>query len=320
MIHQYVTAFRAMGCQFQIWLETEADGRSILRQAPAWVEAIEARLSRFRQESELSQLNARSGRWVPVSDLLLEVITKAKQAARMTEGLYNPLVLPALITAGYDRSFEEIGDRTHTGESHYSAASSPISVSDWQDINIDSRQQAVRLPAGAQIDLGGIAKGWTAERLAERLGVYGACLVDAGGDIVARGRPQGQDGWQVAVAEPGDTASNALFVTIRDAAVATSGVDYRRWQQGNRSQHHLIDPRTGQPAVTDIQTATVIHPRAAMAEAYTKALILLGSQGGLAWLNRQWKGAGMIIRDDGAILATTKFQMYVASAVSIIEE
>ncbi len=91
-------------------------------------------------------------------------------------------------------------------------------------------------------------------------------------------------------------------------AIATSGIDYRRWKQGDRQQHHLIDPRTGEPAHTDVLTATVIHADAPTAEAYTKALVLLGSEPGLNWLNQQWYASGLVVRQDGAVLATSNFE------------
>src|SRR6185436_17837346 len=105
-----------------------------------------------------------------------------------TDGLYNPLILDALIAAGYDRSFEQIHGNTHL--------KLPTNVTDWHEIEIHIKQREVRLPS--QIDLGGVAKGWAAEQIADQLSPYGACLVDLGGDMVARGRPEGQTGWRVA--------------------------------------------------------------------------------------------------------------------------
>ncbi len=310
MIRPYVTAFRAMGSQFNVWLETSADGAAILQQVPGWVEAIEAKLSRFRPESELSRLNARSGRWVEVSDTLLQAVTKARHAAQLTEGLYNPLILPALLAAGYTRSFDEL---SAGGLSIPDLP--PVTVPHWQGIEIRPRQKAVRLPTGAQIDLGGTGKGWTAAQIADRLHHYGACLVDAGGDLVMRGQPQEQAGWVVEVAEPGlnETVPPVASVLVTDTAIATSGIDYRRWIANGKPQHHLIDPRTGQPAVTDVLSATVIHPDAALAEGYTKALILLGRDEGLRWMLRQPQRAALIVGTDGAVLATSDFQSHLTA-------
>jgi FAD:protein FMN transferase len=332
-MQSYYTTFQAMGCRMSAWLETDGDGTAILQQVPGWVEEIEARLSRFRLTSELSQLNNRSGEWVVVSPVLLANILAAKHAARLTDGLYNPLVLPALIAAGYDRSFDDIlagrpspPTPLPQGEGRKNIQG-PMDgvhrVHDWQAIELDLERSVVRLPAGAAIDLGGIAKGWTATTIADRLAAYGPCLMDAGGDLVARGLPEytsipkNHPGWKIEVAEPwmGDDAPPALTVCLTDAAIVTSGIDYRRWkvqtENGERWQHHLIDPRTGQPAETDIVAATVIHPDAPTAEAYAKALILLGSLDGLAWINQQWDAAAMVVRADAGVLSNEIFRSYI---------
>jgi thiamine biosynthesis lipoprotein len=104
-------------------------------------------------------------------------------------------------------------------------------------------------------------------------------------------------------------------VVLTDAAIATSGVDFRRWYQNGKLQHHLIDPRTGQPAITDVQTTTIIHSMATLAEAYAKAVILLGSQAGLDWINRQPQKAALVVRNDGAVLATSNFESKLIAVV-----
>jgi thiamine biosynthesis lipoprotein len=306
--------FRAMGSQFNVWLETETDGEAVLRQVPGWVEAIEARLTRFRPESELSRLNEHCGRWVSVSDTLLQAVLAARRAAWLTDGLCNPLVLPALIAAGYEHSFAEM---QRAGLNDSRAVSAPVLVPDWRGIAIKPKHHLVRLPAGAQIDLGGTGKGWSAQQIANRLAAYGPCLVDAGGDLVARGKPQGLPGWRVDVDEPGqaDASPPVSSILVSDAAVATSGIDYRRWMRGGQPQHHLIDPRTGQPAVTNVLAATVVHSDAALAEAYAKALVILGSAEGLNWIMRQPRRAALVVRTDGAVLATSDFLSYAAEAV-----
>jgi thiamine biosynthesis lipoprotein len=309
MTNQYVISFRAMGSQFNAWLETPADGEAILRRVLAWVEAIEARLSRFRPESELSCLNTRSGKWVVVSDTLFQAVMQARHAAQITAGLYNPLMLPALIAAGYAHTFADIAHRDDRVSQQVSIS---VIVPDWRGIEIRPNHNAIRLPAGSQIDLGGTAKGWTAAQIAGRLSAYGPCLVDAGGDLAARGKPQGRRGWQVDVAQPGHSEGvpPVASVMVTDRAVATSGIDYRRWVRNGKWQHHLIDPRTGQPALTDVLSATVIHPDAALAEGYATALVLLGSTAGLEWILRQPQRAALVVRTDGAVLATADFQSH----------
>jgi thiamine biosynthesis lipoprotein len=275
------------------------------------MESIEAQLSRFRPESELSQLNASNGRWVSVSDTLFANLQAAKHGARLTGGLYNPLILPAMIAAGYDGSIELINPAEIVPPD-----TSHLSVPEWQSIEIDMKNQAVRLPAGAEIDLGGIAKGWVADLMVRRLSTFGPCLVSAGGDIVAGDAPEGYDGWHVQVAEPASDLANLLAVSLKQRAIITSGLDRRQWQHDNRQYSHIIDPRTGCPVETDIQSVTIIHRHAPTAEVYAKAVLIAGSEAGLNWLNGQWNSEGMIVCKDGAVLATRTFQSYIVKEVN----
>ncbi len=301
MIAHYTLGFRAMGCRMDVQLETGSDGRDILTAIPARVEAIEAALSRFRPESELSRLNRSSGQWVTVSDVLFENVYAAKHAARITDGLYNPLVLPALIANGYDRSFEQVQRVTQV---------TTEKPADWRDIQLRMDTHKVCLPRGSALDLGGIAKGWTAAMLADELEQYGPCLVNIGGDLVVRGAPDGQGGWHIDVDGPAaDTP--IVRVTVQDTSIMTSGIDYRRWHTDDgKLVHHIIDPRTGRPAQTDVESVTIIHSHAPTAEAYAKAVLILGSQDGLYWLNRQWQAAGLVVRNDGAVLSTSRWPFH----------
>ncbi len=294
----YYFAWRAMNCDVSVQLETEADGKALLGGLPAEVEAIEARLSRFRAASELMALNVQAGQWVTASDVLFENVQAAKQASRLTDGMFNPLVLPALVAAGYDRSFPEI---RHPETTH------PVPAADWRGIGLRPTTREVRIPAESALDLGGVAKGWTAARLADELAAYGPCLVNIGGDLVARGAPQGLPGWEVSVEDPFDHHALATL-WLRDAALVTSGTDFRRWTSAKGvEKHHIVDPRTGSPAETDVLTVTVHHPHAPTAEAYAKAVLLRGAQAGLDWLQSQWNAAGLVVRRDGAVLATADF-------------
>lgn len=298
----FYMAWRAMGCEVSIQLETETDGHFHLSAIPDQVEAIEARLSRFRPTSELMQFNRQAGSWMTVSEVLFANISAAKHAARLTDGLFNPLVLPALVANGYDRSFADI--RTpHIAQ--------VIPAADWHRIELRSKTHEVRIPAKSALDLGGIAKGWTAARLADDLAPFGACLINFGGDLVARGAPQNALGWEVSIADPFKDAP-LITLWLRDASLVTSGIDFRRWTTADgKQQHHIVDPRSGQSAETDVLTVSIHHPSATTAEAYAKAVLLRGAQDGLNWLQSQWSAAGLIVQRNGAVLATPQLMSHI---------
>lgn len=266
-MQNYTIEFEAMGSHIQAWLTAKsADDAQILRSVPDWFEEWEARFSRFWQDSELSELNRHAGEWVNVSYQMLEVISLAVKGAKDTNGLFNPLILPALKAVGYGHSFEP---------EHFmpDAGSQVASVPDYRCIELDRMRSRVRLPQGAQIDLGGIVKGWAAQQTANRLSKVGPCLIDAGGDMVAVGSPDESGGWYVSVPNP-ITSDIEVTVLLKDAAIATSGTDYRRWTRDGQSLHHIIDPHTGQPATSDVLSATIIAPDAVTVEIWAKAAVI----------------------------------------------
>jgi thiamine biosynthesis lipoprotein len=260
--------FKAMGSHMQAWLSApSAEEAQILAAVPAWFEEWEQILSRFRPTSELSALNAHSGEWFKASPILYEVVADAREASEFSNGVFNPLVLNALEAAGYDRSFDK--DAPDDDRPLSAAQSVPA----WELIQLDDEREAILLPQGARIDLGGIGKGWAAQMAADKLAAYGPCLVDAGGDLAAHGSPDEQGGWVVNVPTL-DESNTLMTLLLVDQAVATSGTDYRNWQRDGKQFHHLIDPRTGRPAQSDILRATVIAPDASEAVVWAKVSLI----------------------------------------------
>lgn len=291
--------FRAMGCSMSAVIDADTGAAArALQAAPAWFDEWERVLSRFRPDSELSRLNGRLGEWVKVSEALWDVLQGALWAADWSDGLVVPTVLPALEQAGYDRSFERIG-QSRWG----TLGPARPSVADWRDVATDERARAVRLPPGGRLDLGGVAKGWAAEQAARRLGEIAPALVDAGGDVCVSGPRANGEPWPISAADPFAPDEDAELFAVHAGCVATSGRDFRVWQRGGRAMHHLIDPRTGWPATTDVLSATVIAPAAREAETAAKVALILGSEAGADWL-RARAMAGLLVLDDGRIART----------------
>ena len=286
-----VIHFRAMGCEVEIQLEAP-DSPRILQGMPAAVEALEQSLSRFRPTSDLMRLNDHAGQWTPVGAVLFAAITEARRMALLTDGLVTPLVHNAMLAAGYTVSF----DRLHNAQRHTSG-----SVVDWRELRLRRDSQEVFIPTGASLDLGGTGKGWAAAHLADQLEAYGPCCVNLGGDVALRGAPSGLAGWPVSVEHPGYSSD----ITLRDISVATSGIDFRRWQtQDGQWQHHIIDPRTANPAQTDVAAVTVTHRNLVTAEACAKAVLILGSAAGIKWLHSIWDAAAIVTLQDGTVLCS----------------
>lgn len=300
MLHEH--RFYAMNTGVAVWLWSDSKlAAAQLARAHATFGQIEAELSRFRPDSGLSRLNAAAdGRAQAVSPLLFAVLAAALHAAEDSDGLFDPTILPALRRAGYDRSFDLLAAAPDSGPT---AAAQPAAPQDWRHVQMDAATGVVRLPAGLGIDLGGIGKGWTADQVAQDLAPWGAALVDAGGDIRSTGAPGGEP-WPVAVQDPFDESRDLLVINLAGGAIATSSVGRRRWELHGQPMHHLIDPRTGGPAKSDLHTVTVLAPTAVEAEIAAKVALLLGRAAGrryleqrglsgvLAGVDRQWEILG----------------------------
>lgn len=296
--------FRAMGCRMLAACDLP-DGQParLLNRAPDWFEGWEAALSRFRPESELNQLNNQAGTPVAVSETLWGVLQAARRAEEESGGLVTPVILEALMAAGYSTSF----DRLETGQATQQRIPAAQPSSLLGEARFEPETRTIHLPVGMRLDLGGVAKGWAAQRAMRRLEKAGSALVDAGGDIAVSGlRPGGQP-WLVGIEDPRQEGESLGTLRLGRCGVATSGRDYRRWKQDGRWNHHIIDPRTGEPAVTDVLTATVVAPNVMEAEMAAKVVLILGSREGLEWLERRPGYAGLVVQETGGVITSGAF-------------
>lgn len=248
-------AFRAMDSEW--WLRAAAP-LAVLVEAEQRVHAAEQRLSRFRNDSLLSQLN----RCRTLRDGDLAAIAGAALRLReATGGAFDPTIGAALLAAGYDRSFEAVAARSEA----------PAAAADQRHPALTVDGDRVTLAGEGLLDLGGIAKGWTVDRVAECFVAHGFhdYVVDGGGDIRVGGHNDGEP-WTIAV---GDGLTASLRTRLHDRAVATSSTLRRRWRTAAGEAHHIIAPATGRPAAGTVVTATVIAPDATTADVLATALI-----------------------------------------------
>jgi thiamine biosynthesis lipoprotein len=232
------------------------------------VAACERALSRFDPASDLSRLNAAGGEWTAVDPRLVESLLLAIRMRDDTAGRFDPTVLPALIAAGYDRTFEQLTARPARRAESWRAGAA---------IEVDTDHRRVRLDAGAAVDLGGIGKGYAATRALEAMseawpGLPGA-LVDLGGDLAFAGETPERGPWRIAIEDARTPGASLGTLLLHGGGVATSGRDRRRFGPGGE-QHHLIDPATGRPAAPGPLTVTVVAPTAAEAEGHATALAI----------------------------------------------
>jgi thiamine biosynthesis lipoprotein len=236
-----------------------------LDDAVALVEAelaqFDAACSRFREDSELSLVNARAGRPADAGPLLLDAIELALRGARLTGGALDPTVGAALEQAGYDCDSELLRelsdlDAEDAGPPQLTARRR----GGWRDVVVDRTRGRVRIPTGSKLDLGATAKALAADRCVAAVHARLGCgvLVALGGDIATAGAaPPG--GWPVHVTDDHREGPDApgQRLAIANGGLATSSTTTRRWHRGGEPMHHIIDPQTGRPARTPWRTVSV---------------------------------------------------------------
>jgi thiamine biosynthesis lipoprotein len=272
-------------------------------QTRQFIQENEQRFTRFSEMSELSQLNRSAGLWFQASDEMFQVIEEARRLAIETDGLFNPAILPALKQAGYDRSMDKI--RSHSIRMDLSLV---VEQHDFRKIQLEWETKSILLPEGMQVDLGGIAKGWIAEQAAKQLAkASNACVVNAGGDMFMINLPQGETDWQIGLENPLEPDQDLAILHVFPGAIATSSITKRQWKKNGQLQHHLIDPRTGKPALTEWLSVTVWAERGAEAEVYAKVLLIAGDQVADRIINNQSSKAYLAVDKHGWISGSKNY-------------
>lgn len=292
-------SFEAIGVVNQVTVEVEAALPRAVEIARAEVEALDRACSRFRDDSELAAVNRAAGSDVRVGPLLLEAVEVALRASAATDGLVDPTVGRALGALGYDRDFDLVSGSER-------ATFRLVPAAGWRRVRVDRPRGTVRIPAGAELDLGALAKAFAADRIASRIRreTGAAALVSLGGDVAVAGALEG--GWPIRVTDdhrrldgPGQT------VAIVDGGVATSSTTVRRWRAGSRELHHIVDPASGRPAPERWRTVSVAAGTCAAANAAATAAIVKGDDAP-AWLERLGLAA-RLVRPDGSTASTSRW-------------
>lgn len=274
---------------------TGRDAARRVQRALAAIRRIERHLTRFDPTSELCRLNADPRPEVPASDVLRVGVRAALWAAERSDGLVDPTLLGAIEHAGYTASMAGAGRSPRAlppaPAGTHPALADPSGA--WQDVDVDDDARTIRRPPGVRLDLGGTGKGHAADLAAAILTGAPRWIVDCGGDLRTGGLHGTQD---VIVAQPGTDAPLATL-RLTEGAVATSGIQARRWTGGDgREAHHLLDPSTGEPAWTGLAQVTALAPTVLAAETLAKSALLRGPDGARQLLALH---GGIVVHDDG---------------------
>ena len=269
----------------------ERSARQVLGRIAAWA----GRLTRFDAMSELSRLNEAPATRVAVGPTLTAVLDWGRTAEALSDGVVDIGLLDSRLLA-------EAGTRDDDDRWLARPASRR-----WSLIR-HAGGAVVERPAGLRFDLDGVAKGWLADRALGRL-AGATAVVDADGDIAVR--VVDEHGCAIGVADPRSAGSTLATLRLTRGngplalyGVATSGTSVHRWTRHGSVTHHLIDPRTGRPARTDVIQATVIARSARVAEAFAKTAVIVGTAAAAERLDRPDVLGQILVTDTGDVLVT----------------
>jgi FAD:protein FMN transferase len=280
-------------CAVELWSEDRKAGDAAIDAVFAEMRRIDAAMSTYKADSEISRVNTQAGKApVVVSKELFDLVETANQYSKLSNGVFD--ITYASVGYLYDY-------RAHVHPDG-AAIDKALSSIDYRQLQLDAAKHSIAFgKPGMRIDLGGIGKGYAVDRgigLLKAKGIAHA-MVNAGGDTRVIGDRRGKP-WVVGIRHPDRKDEVALRIPLEDAAFSTSG-DYERYfDEGGVRYHHIIDPKTGQSPHA-VRSATVIASTATRTDGLTKSVFILGVKEGLALIDRLDDADAIVIDAAGKV-------------------
>lgn len=304
----YALEFRALGtrCGIQFASSTAAGAAEFARTAVGWVAAFEAKYSRFRDDSLISEINRQAGRsWVSIDGEAESVFALADDFYFLTGGILDPTMLPLIRLWDVHRQPQSMPADGEIAEA--------LRHVGWS--KVERRPGQIRLPeAGMALDLGGYGKEYAVDKVAALAVGRGieACLVDFGQDIRTLGSPPGLPAWHLGLEDPTRPDSVWRSLALNEAGLATSG-DYRRFfEHAGKRYGHIIDPRQGRPVANGTLAVSVVASSCLESGILSTAAFVLGEDEGLRLIEGTFGAEGCFVTDHSTT-QTANFHRYVAN-------
>lgn len=261
-------------------------------------------LNRFEEGGDLYAINHAGGQAVSVHPRTAELLTAGLEICRASGGAFNMCIGPLTRLWNFKSPSPVLPDATALEEMK--------AFCDWKKVEIDGTR--VRIPQGFEIDVGGIAKGYITDRVAEFLSENGArhAVLNFGGNIVTIGkRPDGKP-WTIGLQTPGGEIGKDFWaaVSMENESIVTSATYARGFTLDGRRYHHILDPRTGYPVDHGLNIVTVRGRQSLYADGISTACFVLGPDEGAQLAARYGLEAAFRL-DDGRVLCTPGMQLRV---------
>ncbi|NOU79835.1 FAD:protein FMN transferase [Paenibacillus sp. LMG 31459] len=273
----------------------------------AMLERMDIEFSRTKENGELYAVNQAAGKEaVAVSDETLDIVKLSLKYAEEMDGLYDPTVGPLVDLWAIGEGGERVPDQA--------AIDKARSLTNYKDVIVDDAAKTVKLAKeGMVLDMGGIGKGYAADRIADYLKAQGldSAMINLGGSsIIALGNKPNGSPWNIGLQDPDQSRGTQLgTIKISDEVIDASGVYERFFMQDGVRYHHILDPRTGFPSQNGLKSITIMSPNATDADALSTGVFLMGLEDGMKYLEAlPEKVDAFFITDDNKIYATSSLR------------
>jgi thiamine biosynthesis lipoprotein len=288
-------AFRAMGtnCEIQYACDKPRCAEGFEHTARNWVQAFEAKYSRFRDDSLVSRINAAAGReWIEVDADMEQLLKLCDTLYFLTQGILDPTALPLLRIWNYKTEHPVLPTETEI-----EAARSLVG---WAKVQRSPGK--IFLPVrGMALDFGGFGKEYAVDVVAQIAVDHGITnvLVDFGHDLRALGKPPGRPGWHIGLEDPKRPGVSAGSVALAGTrGIASSGDYLRRFTIGGKRYGHIIDPRSGRPVANGCMQATVISGTCLHAGVLSTTAFVLGVAKGIEFIQSFPGAEGQLVTEN----------------------
>lgn len=275
--------------------------QTALDEAVNLCEMYDELLSISNPESDIYQINHAKGAWVPVNPKTYELLKYAYAYCEQTDGLIDITIYPAKILWNFKQNTDQ-----DTSIPDSQAIATALTSVDYHLIQFDDQTLSIQLsdPA-AGIDLGCIGKGFIADEITSTMKSAGvkSGMVDLGGNVAVIGNKPDNTPYTVGIRKPFDSSASYLdTVSCSDKSVVTSGIYERYFMRDNKLYHHILDPKTGYPAETDLISVTIITAKSVDADVLSTYLLMLGEQGAKTFLSKHTDYQVVLINQENRII------------------
>lgn len=252
--------------------------QEIFDRAFSLIEREELRMSLQKGNSELSRINERAGiEKLQVSDDIYQVIKTSLLYSQISRGAFDPTIAPLVELWGIGQDFTSVVPPEP-------AINSKRELIDYRKVLLGENRSVFLAEKGMRIDLGGIAKGYIADKVKEFLISEGVerGIINLGGNIIVLGSKLKSQPWNIGIQNPFDSRGNHIGIaSVTDKTIVTSGIYERYFLFEGKRYHHILDPLTGYPVENDLASVTIIADRSIDADALSTTLFILGLKEGI---------------------------------------